>query len=133
MPLTSPKLYQLATEAALALPGTEIYRFTSRSEAEAVRVGGKWFMVLAYVDGRQLINLKAAPEDVRAIQETYPDAIPAWHMNKTHWYSLQPGPSMSPELVSELIAESYLTVVESLPASKRPAGWQDIARELSVE
>lgn len=133
MPLTSPEFYQLATEAALALPGTEIYRFTSRSEAEAARVGGKWLMLLAQVQGRQLINLKAAPEDVRAIQETYPDAIPAWHMNKTHWYSIHPGPSMTPELVTELIAESYLTVVESLPASKRPPGWQDIAWELSEE
>lgn len=133
MPLTSPELYQLATEAALALPGTEIYRFTSRSEAEAARVGGKWFMLLAQVEGHQLINLKAAPDDVRAIQATYPEAIPAWHMNKTHWYSLQPGPSITPELVGELIAESYLTVVESLPISKRPAGWQDIARQLSEE
>ncbi|MFW0180131.1 MmcQ/YjbR family DNA-binding protein [Rothia sp. P5766] len=133
MPLTSSKFYQLATEAALALPGTELYRFTSCSEAEATRVGSKRFMLLAQVERRQLINPKAAPDDVRAIQATYPDAIPAWHMNKTHWYSIQPGPSMTPELVGELIAESYLTVVESLPISKRPAGWQDIARQLSEE
>lgn len=131
MPLSSSDLYQVAAQAALALPGTEIYRFSSRSDAEAARVSGKWFMLLAHVEGRQLINLKAAPEDVQAIQETYPDAIPAWHMNKTHWYSIQPGPSMTQELVPELIAESYLTVIESLPVNKRPHGWQEVAQALT--
>lgn len=58
MPLTSSKFYQLATEAALALPGTELYRFTSRSEAEATRVGSKRFMLLAQVEGRQLSTPK---------------------------------------------------------------------------
>lgn len=131
MCFTSSALYQIAAKTALALPGTEIYRFSSRSEAEAARVSGKWFMVLAHVEGRQLINLKARPEDTQAIQAAYPEAIPAWHMNKTHWYSIEPGPNLTQKLVSGLVAESYLIVIESLPTSKRPAGWQDVAHTLT--
>lgn len=128
---TSRALYEAASAHALALPETELYRFTSRSEAEAARVGGKWFMVLAEKDGTQLVNLKAHPADVAAIIETHPAARPAWHMNKTHWYSLIPHPDLTGELLAELIAESYLSVVESLPARKRPPGWQTMTESLT--
>ncbi|MDO4820508.1 MAG: MmcQ/YjbR family DNA-binding protein [Rothia sp. (in: high G+C Gram-positive bacteria)] len=122
MPLsTSRALYEAASARALALPATELYRFSPRSDAEAARVAGKWFMLLAEKDGTQLVNLKA-----------HPAARPAWHMNKTHWYSLVPHSDVTGELLAELIAESYLTVVESLPARKRPPGWQDLAEKLKA-
>lgn len=41
-------------------------------------------------------------------------------MNKRHWISLTPGPSLDEELVRELVTESYLLVVEKLPRSQRP-------------
>ncbi|WP_237223724.1 MmcQ/YjbR family DNA-binding protein [Rothia nasisuis] len=132
MPLsTSRDLYEAASAHALALPATELYRFSPRSEAEAARVSGKWFMLLAEKDGTQLVNLKAHPADVAAIIETHPAARPAWHMNKTHWYSLTPHPDVTGELLAELITESYLTVVESLPARKRPPSWQTITENLT--
>ncbi|ORC18899.1 hypothetical protein A7979_02570 [Rothia nasimurium] len=132
MPLsTSRDLYEAASAHALALPGAEIYRFTSRSEAEAARVSGKWFMVLAEKDGIQLVNLKAHPPDVAAIIETHPAARPAWHMNKTHWYTLTNGPDLPAELLCELITESYLTVVEAMPKAKRPPSWQTITENLT--
>ena len=131
-PSTSRALYEAASASALALPAAELYRFTSRSDAEAARVSGKWFMVLAEKDGTQLVNLKAHPADVAAIIETHPAARPAWHMNKTHWYSLVAHSDVAGELLAELIAESYLTVVESLPARKRPPGWQAVAEKLKV-
>ena len=131
MVLTSSRaLYEAASAAALALPATEIRRFTPRSQAEAAYVSGKWFMLLAEKDGTQLVNLKAHPADVAAIIESHPNAHPAWHMNKTHWYSLTAGPNLSQELLAELIAESYITVIESLPARRRPQGWQDVAKQL---
>lgn len=132
MPLsTSRALYEAACASALALPATELYRFTTRSDAEAARVGGKWFMVLAEKDGTQLVNLKAHPTDVAAIIETHPAAHPAWHMNKTHWYSLAPHQELTGKLLAELIGESYLTVIDSLPVRKRPPGWQAIAKHLT--
>lgn len=133
MPLfTSRALYEAASASALALPAAELYRFTSRSDAEAARVGGKWFMVLAEKDGTQLVNLKAYPADVAAIIETHPAALPAWHMNKTHWYTLTAHPDLTPTLLAELIAESYITVVETLPKTKRPLGWETIAESLTA-
>ena len=116
---TSQALYEAAAEVALGLPGAEIYRFSARSQAEAARVAGKWFMVLAQVDGTQ-------PADVQAILRIQPEARAAWHMNKTHWYSLTPGPHLDSQLLAELITESYLTVLESLPPTKRPDGWESL-------
>lgn len=134
MPLTTSRaLYEAASAHALALPGAEIYRFSPRSEAEAARVGGKWFMVLAEKDGTQLVNLKADPADVAAIIETHPAAQEAWHMNKTHWYTLTTSCDLTQDLLAELIAESYLTIVDKLPASKRPLGWQAIAHQLNSQ
>lgn len=41
-------------------------------------------------------------------------------MNKRHWISLTPGPSLNEDLVRELVTESYLLVVEKLPRAQRP-------------
>ncbi|NKF31127.1 MmcQ/YjbR family DNA-binding protein, partial [Pseudomonas sp. BGM005] len=43
-----------------------------------------------------------------------------YHMNKRHWITLLPGPSLEDELVAELITESYRLVVEKLPKARRP-------------
>lgn len=45
---------------------------------------------------------------------------------------LVPHPDVTGELLAELIAKSYLTVVEFLPARKRPPGWQAAAEKLKA-
>lgn len=42
-----------------------------------------------------------------------------YHMNKTHWITLEPGGNLPDRLIDDLVTESYLLVVEKLPKLKR--------------
>jgi len=41
-------------------------------------------------------------------------------MNKKHWITLAPGASIDPQLVEDLVTESYRLVVAKLPKAKQP-------------
>lgn len=110
-------LYDTAFDTALALPATEAYPFAK--DWEAVRVCGKWFALAAEYHG-QIINLKADPTDVVALTNTYESITPGYHMNKKHWITLRAGHDMSAELIRELVTESYLLVVSTLPKARQP-------------
>ena len=49
-------------------------------------------------------------------------------MNKRHWITLHPGPSLDPELVGDLVTDSYLLVVAKLPRARRPVDPQLFGR-----
>lgn len=165
---TDAALWEVAREAALELPGSELYPFTE--DWDAVRVRGKWFLITTdrapdsvtgraagraatgaatgraaagAVPGRtgsgqaelgtagaagtaggggrgRIVNLKADPEDVRALTEAYPSILPGYHMSKRHWITLRPGADLTAALVRELVTESYLLVVTTLPRARRP-------------
>lgn len=110
-------LWDTAREAALELPGSEISPFAE--DWDAARVRGKWFMISTIRDTR-IVNLKASPEDVRALTEVYPSITPGYHMSKKHWITLRPGKDLTVAMVRELVVESYLLVVAGLPRSRRP-------------
>ncbi len=41
-------------------------------------------------------------------------------MNKNHWITLNPGQTLTSQLVDDLVTESYLLVVEKLPRARQP-------------
>ncbi|MGW0096161.1 MmcQ/YjbR family DNA-binding protein [Streptomyces sp. NPDC003328] len=45
---------------------------------------------------------------------------PGYHMNKTHWITVEGGDTINENLVKELITDSYHLVVSGLPKSKQP-------------
>ena len=49
-------------------------------------------------------------------------------MNKRHWITVTPGPGLTPELVDELVTESYLLVVQGLPRRTRPVDPETFGR-----
>lgn len=110
-------LYDCAFTAALQLPGSEVYEFARGWEA--ARVKGKWFLLATENQG-QIITVKAAPDDVLALTEQYAAIAPGYHMNKKHWITLRTDSEIIPELIDELVVESYLLVVGSLPVASRP-------------
>ena len=60
--------------------GTPILRHKSNN---------KWFGVVFEQNNILYINLKAKPEDISILKDQYPEQIlPAWHMNKRHWYKV---------------------------------------------
>lgn len=85
---------------------------------------GKVFLLATVLRDTPIVTLKADPEDARLLVQTYPDITPGYHMNKRHWVTLRPGPSLTEELVRSLVADSYSAVVARLPLARRPLGYQ---------
>jgi len=87
--------------------------------AEVAKVLGKMFLLLIDVKGTPVVVLKAEPRDAEALRSTHLEITPGYHMNKRHWITLNPG-ALEAEFVRELVTDSYLLVVESLPRTRRP-------------
>lgn len=78
---------------------------------------GKWFGIIMSVNGKKIgredsavldiINLKSNPEDSLILFDLYPEIIPAYHMNKTHWITVPLDNTLNRELVRSLIEKSY--------------------------
>ena len=92
-------------------------------DCAALRVQGNksWFAVVGRIDKKKLgltesdmvevINLKDTPECVTQHIETQ-IAYPAYHMNKTNWYSLILDEHLSDEEIIKFIHTSYMLVDE---------------------
>lgn len=82
------------------------------------KVYGKMF-ALTGVDDFDLINLKNTPEMNVNLREAYQGITAGYHMNKTHWNSINPHSDVSDSFIQELIDDSYELVLKSIPQSKR--------------
>lgn len=111
-------LISLAATRAEELPGSERVN-PFGPEWDVFKVRGRVFLLLP-LDGTGRVTLKSHPDDAVALRETFADIAPGYHMNKKHWITLTPGPSLETGLVAELVTESYLLVVEKLPRAVRP-------------
>jgi len=82
------------------------------------KVMGKMF-ALTNLDGATTINLKCDPDRAIELREQYSDILPGYHMNKTHWNTVNVQGSLSNQMVTELIDNSYDLVVKSLTRKLR--------------
>ncbi|MEV4668128.1 MmcQ/YjbR family DNA-binding protein [Microbacterium sp. LWO12-1.2] len=116
--MNSKELTSAAAARAEELPGSEREN-PFGPEWDVYKVRGRVFLLLP-IDGTGRVTLKSHPDDAVALRETFADIVPGYHMNKKHWITLTPGPSLEEGLVTELVTESYLLVVEKLPRAQRP-------------
>lgn len=78
--------------------GTPILRHKSNN---------KWFGVVFKQNNVLYINLKAKPENISILKDQFPEQIlPAWHMNKRHWYKVDVN-FINIELLNRLIKISF--------------------------
>jgi predicted DNA-binding protein (MmcQ/YjbR family) len=78
------------------------------------KVMGKMF-ALADVDALPLtVNLKCDPDLAVELRERYPAVQPGYHMNKTHWNTVELDGSLSEDTVKQMIDHSYELVVRGL-------------------
>ena len=122
-------LHALGRNVVEELPGAEVdYPFGP--DCEVSRVRGKVFLLAGFLPagGGPILPLKVAPEDSRALREAYEWITPGYHMNKQHWVSVHPDPRADRNLVAELVLESYLQVVATLPKAVRPVDPQRYGR-----
>lgn len=82
------------------------------------KVGGKMF-ALCDVDEFQSVNLKCDPERAIELREQYSGIIPGYHMNKSHWNTVDVKGSVPQQLFRQLVDDSYALVVASLPKKDR--------------
>ncbi|MEQ8242023.1 MmcQ/YjbR family DNA-binding protein [Fulvivirga sp.] len=78
------------------------------------KVMNKMF-ALCDVDLFTSVNLKCDPERSVQLREQYEGIIPGYHMNKTHWNTIQMDGTIPDKLFLELIDHSYELIVNSLP------------------
>lgn len=85
------------------------------------KVGQK--MYAAYdIEKPVSINLKCQPNQVIELQESNPDTVlPAYHMNKKHWITLQLNTQKGIELFKPLLTQSYGLVFNSLSKNQQIA------------
>ncbi len=116
--MDSSDLVTVAADRAEELPGAGREN-PFGPEWDVYKVRGRVFLLIP-LDETGRVTLKSHPDDSVALRETFADIVPGYHMNKKHWITLMPGPSLDEELVSELVTESYRLVVEKLPRGQRP-------------
>ena len=107
-------LHDHAHRIALELPFTE-HCWPFGPEYDVFKVGGRIFMLTATVRGRALVNLKCDPQKSLLHQAIYRSIEPGYHMNKKHWITVRPGGGLDAGLIADLVTDSYLLVIETLP------------------
>ena len=108
-----------ARARANELPGAEC-SYPFGEQVDVFKVCGKMFMMHTEMPGQPVVVLKVTPEEGRVLQLAYESITPGYHMNKKHWITLGPGDELSDQLIDDLVTESYLLVVEKLPARLWP-------------
>lgn len=71
------------------------------------KVAGKMF-ALAWIDADPArVNLKCEPLVAEGLRSTWPQVTPGYHMNKRHWNTVLIDDELPPQLVEDLIEDSY--------------------------
>jgi len=101
-------------EYCLSLKGaTECFPFDDVTLV--IKVQGKMFALIPLDRTETQITLKCDPERAISLREEFSAIVPAWHFNKKHWNTVFIDPSISKDLLCELIRHSYVLVVAGLP------------------
>lgn len=79
-----------------------------------MKVMGKIFAITGLDSEHFTVNLKAAPEYALELRERYPEVQPGWHMNKTHWNTVDFEGGLGDRLLHSLIDHSYEQVIKTL-------------------
>lgn len=113
MNYASAKAYLLSQPEAV-----EDYPFGT--EAAVFKVRNKMFGLLMQGKEEARINLKCDPDEALALRDIFPAVTPGYHMNKKHWNTVLLDGSVPDGEIERLIDNSYLLVIQGMPAAKRP-------------
>ncbi|MBV6471827.1 MAG: putative protein YjbR [Saprospiraceae bacterium] len=105
-------------EYCLAKPGAE-EDFPFGPETLVFKVGGRMFALASLDTGSLSVNLKCEPERAAELRASYEAIQPGYHMNKTHWNTVDFESTLPFPLLTELIDHSYDLVYAALPKRNR--------------
>ena len=89
--------------------------------AFVVKVSGKMFALLSEDEDPPTISLKVDPDEGELLRDQHPTIIPGYHLNKRHWITATIDGSLPPDLLHDLVDDSYDLVVASLTRAQRAA------------
>lgn len=81
------------------------------------KVGGKMFALASlreWESGNAAVNLKGEPDKNLERRAEYDGINPGFHMNKSHWNTVEVNKDVPDSVVRQLIDESYALVFKSL-------------------
>lgn len=84
-----------------------------------MKVMGKMFALTGLDSERFTVNLKCDPDYALELREQYEEIIPGWHMNKSHWNTVDFEGNLEQTLLRQLIDQSYDLVVKGLKKSAK--------------
>jgi predicted DNA-binding protein (MmcQ/YjbR family) len=85
----------------------------------AFKVCGKIFALTDLASAEFSVNLKSDPEKAIELRAEYDEVQAGYHMNKKHWNTVNFEGRISNKLLTEMIDDSYLLVVQSLKKADR--------------
>lgn len=117
----------LAHDQAIQYPSVEI-EHPFGPEYNVYKVRGKMFLMAFDLRGVPSMNLKIDPLDGEVLCDAYEEITPCYHMSKKHWITVAgagaaedgSGNILDPDLLHDLVLESYCLVVAKLPKKDRP-------------
>jgi predicted DNA-binding protein (MmcQ/YjbR family) len=84
------------------------------------KVADRMFALSALHEDPLQVSLKCEPELGVNLRRSYPAIAEGYHLNKRHWITVTIDGSLSEEVLTELIEDSYELVVDLLPKARRP-------------
>lgn len=125
--MTGDEIQKFAFEVAAQLPKTDLdYPFGE--DISVYKVMDKMFLLSSSLQGDKIINLKVQPDHGEMLRDTYPSIRVGYHMNKKHWISVYAGDLITPELIKDLVQNSYELVVNKLTKAQKQV--LDIHRQI---
>ena len=89
-------------------------------EVMVFKVIGKIFALIPTPLDQHSMSLKGDPDHSQLLRTTFPnDIVPAYHLNKRHWNTIQCAGGLEDDLIMELIDESYDLVVQKLTQKQK--------------
>ncbi|WP_167199755.1 MmcQ/YjbR family DNA-binding protein [Brevibacterium pigmentatum] len=124
---------RLSHDQAMQYPSVELDHPFGPDNA-VYKVRGKMFMMAFELRGIPSLNLKIDPLDGEVLRDAYTEISPGYHMNKKHWITVAgegagagdgdgsdaAGDRLDPDLLHDLVLESYCLVVAKMSKKVRP-------------
>jgi predicted DNA-binding protein (MmcQ/YjbR family) len=105
-------------ETCAGLPGVvKDYPF---GEGVAVfKVGGRMVALIPHEGSPATVSLKCDPELAVELRAQYPSVRPGYHLNKSHWNTVEVDGSLEDHELRWMIQHSYDLVLAALPRAVR--------------
>jgi predicted DNA-binding protein (MmcQ/YjbR family) len=108
----------------LTFPGSA-ETFPFGPETSVFKVAGKMFALSRLAERPLRVSLKCDPQLAEQLRGAHSAVLPGYHLNKRHWNTVIIDDSISEQMISDMIEDSYDLVVSKLPLSRRRAlNWQ---------